>query len=226
MRRLAPRAAGCGPSGRRPSWRRPGATEAPRASTSSGSRSSTTRSARYPGTSLPRRRSSPASHAACDRRRLERLLDGDRLLGLPGGPLVDRAQHAGREPGDRVELLDRRVRAVRDHARPSPRASGRRTSPSSRSAQKRSARSRSEGACENCTEQATPSAAKRPTSSGARHCACSIRCRRPSGCHSSRVASNASSASRFARSPIACTRDRPARAGAAPGRSPPAPRRS
>ena len=34
---------------------------------------------------------------------------------------------------------------------------------------------------------------------------CSIRCRRPSGFHVSCVASKASSASRFARSPIACT---------------------
>ena len=42
-------------------------------------------------------------------------------------------------------------------------------------------------------------------SSGARSCACSIRCRSPRGAHASRVASNASSAFRFARSPIACT---------------------
>ena len=44
-------------------------------------------------------------------------------------------------------------------------------------------------------------------------CACSIRCRSPSGAHSPRVSSNASSASRFARSPIACTATgQPARA--------------
>ena len=52
--------------------------------------------------------------------------------------------------------------------------------PSVLSGQKRSARSRSLGACENCTEAATPSCANRGRSSGARHCACSIRGRRPS----------------------------------------------
>ena len=41
--------------------------------------------------------------------------------------------------------------------------------------------SRSEGAWLNWTDAATPSAAKRPTSSGARSCACSIRWRRPRG---------------------------------------------
>ena len=48
-------------------------------------------------------------------------------------------------------------------------------------------------------------AAKRGRSSAVRHCACSIRCRRPLRSQASRVASNASSAFRFAWSPIACT---------------------
>ena len=74
-----------------------------------------------------------------------------------------------------------------------------------RSPQKRSATSRSEVAWLNWTDAATPSSAKRGTSSGASSCACSIRGRRPSGRQSSRVASNASSASRLARSPIAWT---------------------
>ena len=74
-----------------------------------------------------------------------------------------------------------------------------------RPAQKRSARSRSEGACENWTEQAIPMDAKRLMSSAARHWQCSIRWRSPSGLHTPRVASKASSASRLARSPIAWT---------------------
>ena len=37
------------------------------------------------------------------------------------------------------------------------------------------------------------------------HCACSTRCRSPSGRQTASVASKPSSASRFARSPIACT---------------------
>ena len=85
--------------------------------------------------------------------------------------------------------------------------------PSRSSGQKRSARSRSDGAWENCTEQATPSSAKRGRSAGSTHCACSIRGRSPRGAHSSFVAANASSASRFARVPIACTATgQPARA--------------
>ena len=47
--------------------------------------------------------------------------------------------------------------------------------PSARSPQYRSARSRSEAACESCTEQAIPSSAKRGMSAAARHCACSMR---------------------------------------------------
>ena len=50
----------------------------------------------------------------CDARRVQRLLDRQRLLGTPGRPLVDRPQHPGGDPGDRVELLDRGIGAVRD----------------------------------------------------------------------------------------------------------------
>ena len=81
---------------------------------SHGSRSSTTRSASRPGISVPRRRSSPASQAGATQRRVERLVDRQRLLGVPGGLLVDRAPDAGADAGERVELLDRRVGAVRD----------------------------------------------------------------------------------------------------------------
>ena len=49
-----------------------------------------------------------------DGRRLQRLLDRERLLGVPGRTVVDRPAHAGADPGQRVELLDRRVRAVGD----------------------------------------------------------------------------------------------------------------
>ena len=55
-------------------------------------------------------------------------------------------------------------------------------------------------AIEGWIEAVTPSSAKRGMSSGCRHWACSIRGRIASG-----TAANASSASRLARSPIACT---------------------
>ncbi len=88
--------------------------------------------------------------------------------------------------------------------------------PSSRSAQSRSARSRSEGACENCTEQAIPSSAKRGRSSGVRHCACSIRWRRPL-----RLPGVARRLERVERVPVRLVADRvdadrPAALGAAP----------
>ena len=58
-------------------------------------------------------------------RRLERLLDRDRLLRMPRLALVERAEHPGADPGQRLELLDRRVGAVRDHrARVEQRAVG------------------------------------------------------------------------------------------------------
>ena len=46
--------------------------------------------------------------------RVERLVDGERLLRMPGVALVDRAAHARADPRERVELLDRRIAAVRD----------------------------------------------------------------------------------------------------------------
>src|SRR5580765_2732878 len=49
-----------------------------------------------------------------DARRLERLLHRKRLLLVPRRTLVDRPQHAGADARERVELLDRRVRSVRD----------------------------------------------------------------------------------------------------------------
>ena len=45
---------------------------------------------------------------------MERLVDGQRLLGMPGRAVVDRAPHTGPDPRERVELLDRRVAAVHD----------------------------------------------------------------------------------------------------------------
>ena len=49
-----------------------------------------------------------------DTGRMQRLLDGQRLLRPPGRPLVDRPEHARGDAGDRVELLDGRVGAVRE----------------------------------------------------------------------------------------------------------------
>ena len=46
--------------------------------------------------------------------RLQRLLDRERLLGMPRGTVVLCSQHAGPEPRERIELLDRGVGAVRD----------------------------------------------------------------------------------------------------------------
>ena len=79
-----------------------------------GSRESTTRSARKPGSSRPRRRSSPASQAGVTVDADDRLLDRERLVDPPGRAVVDRAQHAGTDPGQRVELLDGCVGAVGD----------------------------------------------------------------------------------------------------------------
>src|SRR5205085_9727490 len=60
-----------------------------------------------------------------DARGLQRLLDRQRLLLVPRGTLVDRSQHAGADSREWIELLDRRVRAVRDdHARLEQRAEG------------------------------------------------------------------------------------------------------
>ena len=66
----------------------------------------------------------------------------------------------------------------------------------------------------NCTEQAMPSSAKRPMSSGARHWACSMRCRSPSGCPG--VACRLERVERLAVGPVAdrVHRHGPARCGA------------
>ena len=100
-----------------PSGRRPWSDDLDRTSSSGGqvkgSRESTTRSARKPGRSLPRRRSSPASQAGV-------TVEATSACSIvsaspaPGGSVVDRPQDAGPEPGKGVELLDGRVRAVRD----------------------------------------------------------------------------------------------------------------
>ena len=45
---------------------------------------------------------------------MQRLLERHRLLGPPGRALVERAEDAGADARPRVELLDRRVGAVRD----------------------------------------------------------------------------------------------------------------
>ena len=44
----------------------------------------------------------------------DRLLDGERLLRVPGGAVVDRALHTCADAGERIELLDRRIGTVRD----------------------------------------------------------------------------------------------------------------
>ena len=80
-----------------------------------GSRSSTTRSARNPGRSLPRRRSSPASHAGATVDACSACSTVSACSGRQAGRSSIVRQHAGRDPGERVELLDGRVGAVRDH---------------------------------------------------------------------------------------------------------------
>ena len=158
--------------------------------------------AREPGRSDASSRAAPARRVtACSG------CHASRSSSVRATPAAD-ARAAGRAP--------RSARPSRSRARrPSRAASGRRTARCR--ARPRSGRRgrgrRARGV--NCTEAATPSSAKRGTSSGASSCACSIRWRRPSGCQTSRVASKASSASRFARSPIAWTATgKPARAAA------------
>ena len=95
-----------------------------------------------------------------DAGRVQGLLDGDRLLGVPGLALVEGASDAGPDAEERVELLDRGVGAVGDDgARVDQRAEGvgavRLPGPVA------SARSRSDGAWLNWTDAATPSSAKR-----------------------------------------------------------------
>ena len=124
---------------------------------------------------------------------------------MPRRPVVDRPPHPGPDARERIELLDGGVGAVRDErARVPERAEGiGAVGPigpeplgevAIRGAWRELHRAR---------RRRYPRSGRRP--SGARHCACSIRWRSPSGAQTSRVASNASSASRFARSPIACT---------------------
>ena len=82
---------------------------------STGSRERTTRSARYPGTSLPRLRSSPASQAGATVVACSASSTVSASSHPPAGALVDRARDRRADPRERVELLDRRVGAVRDH---------------------------------------------------------------------------------------------------------------
>src|SRR3989440_3584079 len=49
-----------------------------------------------------------------DRRGLQRLLDREGLFGVPRRPLVERAQDSRADAGERVELLDWCIRAVRN----------------------------------------------------------------------------------------------------------------
>ena len=174
-------------SGRRPSSRRHAATSA-----SSSAGTSPGRGRARPG----RRGSRGGGGRGGVRRRSARQARRRSRASASSTVTACSGRHAGRSsdvrstpatmPAERVELLDRRVRAVREHGAARREASASAYAPSSRSGQKRSARSRSDGACVNCTDAATPSLPKRATSSGARHCACSIRCRRPRGRHSSR----------------------------------------
>ena len=122
----------------------------------------------------------------------------------PGRSSIERSTPAT-TPGERVELLDRRVRAVHEDARPSRAASGTSTCP-------RAGRARDAPRGRGPTARARTARSRRSRARrsggdppGVRHCACSIRCRRPLCSQTSRVASNASSAFRFAWSPIACT---------------------
>ena len=67
-----------------------------------------------PGQELPAPALVAGQPRGRDDRRVQRLLHRDRLLGSPRGPLVERAEDPGADPGPRIELLDRRVGAVGD----------------------------------------------------------------------------------------------------------------
>ena len=175
----------------------------------SGSWSSTTRSASNPGRRRPRRCSSKLGHARLNGEGVKCSIRRDRLLGAPGRAFGVRAQDRGAQPCEWIELLDRGVRAAGEPSTRAPRASGRGRRALRRSAQMRSVRSRSLVACVYCTDAVIPSSAKRAMSSGATHWACSIRWRAPGVA----AMAKASSASRLAWSPIACT------ASAKPARS-------
>ena len=87
---------------------------ATRASSSpaTGSRSSTTRSARSPGAIRPRTCSSPANHAGPVVNEASAAPRPMRLLRPPRRPVAVRAQHRGPQAGEGVERLHRRVRAA------------------------------------------------------------------------------------------------------------------
>ena len=113
---------------------------------------------RSPGASLPRRRSSPREPRRRDARRVRAPASTRHgLLRVPRPAVVQRPQHAGADarPAGRAPRSARRSRSRRPRRRPSSERHA--YAPSSSPAQKRSARSRSEGACENCTDAATPS---------------------------------------------------------------------
>ena len=160
------------------------ATMVPRTSVAgsvSGSWSSTTRSASKPARTRPRRSSSKLSHA------------GATVKDSSAAPAGTSSSAAARRPasGSSASTGASEPAAIR-----APEAS---SAPngyawSTRSAQMRCTSSRSDTACEYCIDAVTPSAAKRGTSSGATHWACSMRWRAPGVM----AASNASSASRLA----------------------------
>ena len=218
---LSPRAAGCAPSGRRPSSRRPARRGRPtgRGRARRGRRRSpgaACRGAARRPRATPARRTSPRTPAATV----------SACSGCHAVALVDRAPHAGADAGERVELLDRRVGAVRDdRARVEQRpvgvgAVGLARPRSGRRGRGRTARART------APTRRRRARAKRGRSSGASSCACSIRCRRPSGCHV--VARLLERVERLAVRAVAdrVHGDREARLGARDARSPRAPRRS
>ena len=146
------------------------------------------------------------SQAGATHRRVERLLDGD----APARDATRARSSSVRSTPARMPASgsSSSIGASEPFATTAPDSSSERNAyaPSVVPAQKRSARSRSEGAWQNCTDAATPSSAKRGDvlrREAAAHARSAAAARAAPTRRAS--ASNASSASRFARSPIACT---------------------
>ena len=197
-----------------------------RAGTSSGSRESTTRSARKPGSSLPRRRSSPASQAGVTVEASSACSTVSACSGRQAGRSSIVRRTPARIPASGSSSSTGASEPFATTRAGVPQRAGTRRRRRAASAQNRSARSRSEGACENCTEQATPSSAKRPHVLGRE----ALRVLDPVA-QAERlpgVARRLERVERLAVRPVAdrVHRDRPACAGACADDAPRAPRRS
>ena len=201
---LSPRAAGCAPSVPRPSWRRPAPRRAPPAQPTGvaveddevGEVSRQELAAPVPVAGETGR---------IHRRGSQRLLGRQSLVHPPAGPLVEGAKHAGADPdaAGRAPRSGRRSRWRRERSGLA-RASGRRRRPAL-PGQARSARSRSERSMAELDGAGDAEGGEAREIGWIDQLGVLDARRRQRDAKRSRVASNASSASRFARSPMACT---------------------